>query len=279
MSMSPLEIYDQHQKVIHSIYSSRLKLQILLTLLQEHPSLSRLREVTGSTSQALIPKIRNLESQMLIESINYEYFLTPLGKVVAKGVADFVIIMGGINRHKEFWATHDLSGLPEEFMSRLGELQDSEVELDTQVDIMHVYSHFLKIVKEGSYIHGISSIMSPGIAETVAQRVVAGIPVELVVNEEVTTLLGKEPYSGQIKQLASFSNFKVYVTKEELKVGITVTDKYLSVGLYKKDSNLYDSSTDLFSSEDSAIKWGEDLFMYYRDRATLLDLSKSFIGN
>ena len=236
--MNPLDSYEQYQKSIHSIFSSRLKIQILLSLLVEHPPLSRLREITGSTSQALIPKIRNLESQMLIESRNSEYFLTPLGKAVAVEVSNFVNIMSGISSHKEFWAIHDLSGIPEEFLERIGELQDSEVKLDTQVDIMHVYSHFLKIVREAAYIHGISSIMSPGLAETVAERVVAGVPVELVVSRQVISLLGKEPYIGQIKQLFQFQNFKIWVTGEDLKVGITVTDKYLSVGLFKNDSNL-----------------------------------------
>jgi predicted transcriptional regulator len=274
--MNPLDSYEQYQKSIHSIFSSRLKIQILLTLLTEHPPLSRLREVTGSTSQALIPKIRSLESQMLMESRNYEYYLTPLGKAVAVEVSRFVNLMSGITRHKEFWAIHDLSGIPDEFLQRIGDLQDSEVKLDTQVDIMHVYSHFLKIVREAAYIHGISSIMSPGLAETVAERVVAGIPVELVVNRQVTSLLGKEPYIGQIKQLLKFQNFKIWVTGEELKVGITVTDKYLSVGLFKNDSSLYDSSTDLFSQVPDAIVWGEDLFRYYRDRSVLLDLNAGF---
>jgi predicted transcriptional regulator len=141
---------------------------------------------------------------------------------------------------------------------------------------MHVYSHFLKIVREAAYIHGISSIMSPGLAETVAERVVAGVPVELVVSRQVTSLLGKEPYIGQIKQLFQFQNFKIWVTGEDLKVGITVTDKYLSVGLFKNDSNQYDSSTDLFSQGREAIGWGEDLFRYYRDRSVLLDISTGF---
>jgi predicted transcriptional regulator len=274
--MNPLDSYEQNQKFIHSIFSSRLKIQILLTLLSEHPPLSRLREITGSTSQALIPKIRSLESQMLIESRNSGYFLTPLGKAVAMEVSDFVNLMSGIIHHKEFWAIHDLSGIPDEFLQRIGELQDSEVKLDTQVDIMHVYSHFLKIVREAAYIHGISSIMSPGLAETVAERVVAGVPVELVVNTQVISLLAKEPYIGQIKQLLKFQNFKVWVTSEELKVGITVTDKYLSVGLFKNDSNLYDSSTDLFSQVPDAIRWGEDLFSYYRDRSVRIDLGAGF---
>jgi len=68
--MDTLKIYEHHKQPIHSIYSSRLKIQILLTLLHNKASLSRLREVTGSTSQALNPKIRSLEKQGLIEAVN-----------------------------------------------------------------------------------------------------------------------------------------------------------------------------------------------------------------
>lgn len=271
--MKPIEIYDLHHKFIHSIYSSRLKIQILLSLSEGNTSLARLREVTGSTSQALIPKIRSLESQMLIEARNYEYHLTPLGKVVASGVVQFITIMGGIDRHREFWANHDLSGIPDEFLENIGDLHEAEVKLDTQVDILQVYSHYLKIVKEARYIHGISSVMSPGLAESLGERVIAGVPVELVVNEEVLTLLNKEPYIGFIRGAAAFSNFKVWSTKEKLKVGLTVTDKFLSLGFFKPDGKLYDSSADLFSGEERAVAWAERLFQYYRERSHQIDLS------
>jgi len=276
MAVTSLEAYEEHQKLIHSIYSSRLKIQILLTLLTEHPSLSRLREITGSTSQALIPKIRSLEKQMLLQSKNYEYVLTPLGKIVADSVAGFVNLMAGIDRHHVFWTTHDLSGIPMEFLARVGELQDSEVELDTQVEVLHVYSHFLKIVREGTYIHGISSIMSPGVAENVALRIFEGVPVELVVNDDVAAMLCREPYFTQVAQIANFENFKVYVIKGELKIGVTVTDKQLSLGLYRNDNPIYDSSTDLSSYDPQAIAWGEGVFRYYRDRSTVLDLKTTF---
>ena len=275
MAFTDLEAYNEHRKVIHSVYSSRLKIQILLTLLNKQASLSELRDITGSTSQALIPKIRSLENQILIQSKNYAYLLTPLGKVVADNVARYVNIMAGIDRHREFWASHDLSGLPMECLTRIGNLQNSEVELDTQVDIMHVYSHFLEIVREGEYIHGISSIMSPGIAETVATRIIQGTNVELIVNEDVISMFGKEPYISQVKKLIKFPNFRVYLLEGALKIGITVTNDCLSLGLYKINSNLYDSSTDLFSRDPRAVAWGEVLFDYYRDKASLLDLKKT----
>jgi len=272
--MDSINIYEQHKQPIHSIYSSRLKIQILLTLLHNNASLSRLREVTGSTSQALIPKIRNLEKQGLIEAVNYEYCLTPLGRVVAMNVEGFVQLIGGINQHHTFFTDHDLSDLPVTFLSRIGDLYNSEPKQDTTTDMFYVYSHYLEILNDAAYIHGISSVASPGLALFIAEKVVTGVPVELVVNNEVIGLLTKEPYASNMQGLVGYPNFSVWVTGETLRVGLTVTDKYLSLGLFKKDTNLYDSSSDLFSSDIRAVEWGEKLFRYYKERSTKLDIAE-----
>jgi predicted transcriptional regulator len=276
--MDSLKIYEQHKQPIHSIYSSRLKIQILLTLLRNNAALSRLREVTGSTSQALIPKIRNLEKQGLIEAVNYEYCLTPIGRVVAMNVEGFVQLIGGINQHHTFFTNHDLSDLPVPFLSSIGALYNSEPKQDTTTDMFYVYSHYLEILKDAAYIHGISSVASPGLAQFIAEKVITGVPVELVVNNEVIDLLSKEPYASNMQSLTGYPNFSVFVTSEKLRVGLTVTDKYLSLGLFKKDTNIYDSSSDLFSSDLQAVEWGETLFTYYKERSTRLDIAALFEG-
>ena len=274
--MDPLQIYERHHKLIHSIYSSRLKVQVLLTLNQGNASLAHLRAVTGSTSQALIPKIRTLESQVLVEAVNYEYHLTPLGKVVAVNVQDYVMLVGGIARYTGFWASHDLSGLPQEFLKTLGDLHEGEVKSDTTTDMFFVYSHYLEILKDAKYIHGISSVASPGLASFLAEKVADGVPVELVVNEEVISLLMQDPYASNMKELAGFSNFVIWVTAEPLHLGLTVTDRHLSMGLYHKDQKLYDSASDLFSEDPDAVAWAERLFQYYKNHSEQLSVSGIF---
>jgi predicted transcriptional regulator len=261
--MNSLDVYEHHQKPVQSIYNSRLKIQILLTLISKNASLGWLREVTGSTSQALIPKIRSLEKQNLIEAENYEYRLTPLGRVVAMNVEAFVLLIGGIDQHSTFWAAHDLSGLPEAFLSSIGDLYNSTPKQDTTTDMFSVYSHYLEILKDTAYIHTLSSVASPSLAQVLAEKVTVGIAVELVVNAHVIELLAKEPYASNMKAL---------------QVGLTVTDKYLSLGLFKKDDQLYDSSTDLFSQDPHAVVWGENLFRYYKERSTKLEILKILSG-
>ena len=56
---------DQYTRImgdIQALFRSRLQIQILLALADGTKTLSQLRDITGSSSQALIPKIRKLES-------------------------------------------------------------------------------------------------------------------------------------------------------------------------------------------------------------------------
>jgi len=270
--MQPLDIFNRSHKTIQSLYSSRLKIQILLSIGEGIRTLSELRDVTGSTSQALIPKIRSLERISLIEAGENGYHLTSLGKVITRKIEDFVMTMGELMQHREFLASHDIDGIPLPYLQEIGDLFDSELKYDTPDDMFHVFSYFVKILKDAERIHGISSVMSPEIAEVLRERIAAGIPIELVVNQNVMGTLSQEPYAGVLKELLMLGNFKVWVADEAFRVGITVTNKHLSFGLNKKESNMYDGSVDLYSSDPRAIAWAERLFEYYKERSKPLSL-------
>jgi predicted transcriptional regulator len=264
---------DQYTKVmgdIQALFRSRLQIQILLALQEGNQTLAHLREKTGSSSQALIPKIRGLESQMLVEQRNYEYLLTPLGHVLSDKITDFVTTLGSIRKHKEFWGSHDLSGIPSDFLFDIGKLLNAELVFDTTEDVIHVYTLFLKIAREASSIHGAASLMSPGMGEALFNRVVAGVPVELVVNQDAADKLHEEPYLSLLQQLGKYPHFKVYLARIPFKVGLTVTDHCVSIGLFKKDGKMYDSGTDLYSEDKDAMVWGEDLFQYFKEQSDLL---------
>ncbi|HVN66148.1 MAG TPA: transcriptional regulator FilR1 domain-containing protein [Methanomicrobiales archaeon] len=270
--MEPLVIYNKTYKSIQSIYSSRLKIQILLSISSGPKSLADLREVTGSTSQAIIPKIRGLERLSLIESGEKGYVLTSVGKIITAKIENFIMTMAEVMHHQEFLSTHDIMGIPEPFLLEIGDLLDSELKYDTPDDMFHVFSHFVKILKDAKYIYGISSVMSPEIAEVLRERIVAGIPIELVVNKKVAETLRQEPFASVLKELLNFDYFRIWVTEEALRVGITVTDKHLSFGLNKKEGNLYDGSVDLYSSNPRAINWAKRLFDYYKSRSKILTM-------
>jgi predicted transcriptional regulator len=267
--VNSLEVFERHDKAIQSIYGSRLMIQILLSVEDGGTPLSTLRNITGSTSQALIPKIRKLESLSLVESRGPGYAPTTIGKIVAQKIGDFSLTMGTVTTHLTFWKDHDISTLPQPLLERIGDLLNSEIVYDTGTDIMHVYYRFLQLLSEAKEIAGVSAIMNPGLAEMLGQRIIEGVPVDLLVNPATVELLQREPYLSLSGILLGHENFRLWVTERPIGYGLTVTDSAISIGFYKRDAPIYDSSTDLFSRDAAAISWGRTLFDKLREEAVL----------
>jgi predicted transcriptional regulator len=268
--MTLIDTYSKVMGEIQSLYRSRLQIQILLSLYEKNRTLSQLREITGSTSQALIPKIRKLESGNYIDIEDYQYFLTPVGRILAGKISDLILFQAVITKHGKFWSEHHIEGIPEPFLSDIGMLYETDIISDTNIDIFNVFFNFLKAVKEAKKIYILSPISSPAHTDAVAKRVGEGITAELVVGKELAEQFLHSPYIEMIRELSGDTGSKIFVIDKPLKLGLTVTDKCISLGLYRKDTITYDTTTDLFSSDPNTIAWGERVFRYFRDRATEL---------
>ncbi len=262
--MNSFEIYNEMEDNLQAIYRSRLLTEILLSLNESSRKLPQLREITGSTSQAIIPKLRKLEEDHLIETKEREYCLTPIGKIVASGVADSFATFGTINKFKYFWSKHYMEGIPTSLLKEIGCLYNSKVIYDRRTKILNVYSNQLKTIKEADHIYGISSVITEGYADSISERVKEGVPVKLIVPLHVAEELKQSPYTEKLEVLKSYKNFQLISKNEGLKMGLIVTDKCLALSLHKKSGIEYDITTGLFSSDPKAIEWGERLFEYYK---------------
>lgn len=265
--MKPIGLFEEIHSDMESLFRSRLQIQILLSLGEGMKTLSDLREITGSSSQALLPLIRKLERNHLISTTKNDYCLTPLGIYLTKKIERFVLSFSLIKNEGEFWNNHYLNAIPHSLLRDLGDLHYSKIVFDTNADIFRVYHNFLKIVKEARHIHGVSSIISIGHADALAQKVREGTPTVLLVSRDVSVQMHEDPYLEKMKSLKPFENFSVGVITEPVFLGVTVTDSHLSLGLYKNDKITYDATTDIFSEDQKAIAWGERLFEYYRVRS------------
>ncbi|QQR70583.1 MAG: DUF1724 domain-containing protein [Methanolinea sp.] len=257
---------------IQALFRSRLQIQILLALSDGNKTLAQLREITGSSSQALIPKIRKLEANNYIAISEYEYHLTPVGKILALKIQDIILFKSVTRKHKDFWDQHRVDAIPEPFLQDLGELYQTEIVSDTNVDIFNVYFNFLKVLNEAERVCIVSPISSPAHTEAVAKRAMEGATIDLLVGKELIEQFSRPSYAEKISEVVGTGRGKIFILDPMPKLGLTVTDKAISLGLYKLDGITYDSTSDLFSREERAVRWGQRLFDYYRKQATELIL-------
>lgn len=267
--MISLEIYEKIEDELKSIYRSRLQTQVLISLSEENKTLSQLRDITGSTSQAIIPKIRKLESNHFVERDGHGYRLTPIGKILAARINDCIMTFGVISKFKDFWVNHNIEWIPDILLNDIGALFNSNITSDTSEDSLKVLSIYMKYLREAKQVQVVSSMTSIELIDAVIERLASGIPVEVVITKDVFEKLDKEPYLEKCNEMMQFPNFKLMITEEYVRVGFTVTEKLISLGLYKKDGMIYDFSKDMFSFDEKAIEWGRKLFQYYKDRSVI----------
>ena len=261
---------DQYSRImgdIQALFRSRLQIQILLALADGTKTLSQLRDITGSSSQALIPKIRKLESSNFMAISDYEYHLTPVGKILTKKIKDIILFKSVTKKHNNFWDQHYSEAIPEEFFVNLGELYNSDIILDTNVDIFNVYFNFLRMIQDSKEIYILSPISSPAHTDAVLKRIREGVYVETLIGKDLIGQILQSPHFDKIHELASHTTSKIFILDEMPRLGLTVTDKQISIGLYKSDGVTYDTTTDLFSADPAAVAWGQKLYQYYKSNA------------
>jgi len=264
---SPLFAYNDIRPGLESIFRSRLQMQILLSLGEGCKTLSDLRTITGSSSQAIIPRIRALEKRSFISAQRCLYCLTPLGRIFETKINEITRLFSLLTHHDTFWQEHYLDGIPEQFINEMSDLYNSQIIADTSVEIFQVYAHYQAAIENARRIRWISSMISPGHLQYIISRVREGVPVEMIITAEVESQLRAEPYASQMSQMGASTNYIQYLSNNPLKFGIMVTDTQFILGLYKQDMTTFDASSHFTSSDPQALSWGERVFTYFRSTA------------
>jgi predicted transcriptional regulator len=266
-----LDRYDASMNAINLVVRSGIRTRMLLTLLDGRTERGRLRELTGCQSSNLRTNIRKLSDSGFLREDGYDFALTPVGGLLALRMKDLVLATAVIAKHRTFWMSHSLEGVPDGSLDTLGALVDTVLIGDDATNAYRNYEHFLDLIAAAGQMHGISPWANPGIADAIGARVVEGIPVELIITPELAFQLQQDPYREKIEALRDFPNFTCHITDLPLPVGLTVTDNCLSFGLFFADDHTYDPIRDLYSTSLEACMWGEELFAWYRRQSVTME--------
>ncbi len=259
------------QNTLRLATCSDLRKSIFISLQAGKKPLSELREELGVSSTTAIHALRELEKNRLVfENEKRYYALTKIGEVIALKLSDFVDAIEVLKKHEDFWLEHDLSGIPEPLLEKIGDLNNSILLEDTPTDIFKAHATFLQILETANDVKGISPIFHPeypAIIEKLAIR--KGIEVELIFTDKVLnkTLAVAE---GVLKKLLRQPNFTSLVINEDVKIALTITDTAFNLGLFTNEG-VYDYNRDLVGYDKKGLLWGRTLYKYYRQLSKKVD--------
>jgi len=233
---------------------------------ENEKSLGDLRDGLKISSTTALHALKELEkSNLTFQRENKIYALTNIGRIMAMKLQDFSNAAEVMKKHERFWLDHDMSGIPDQLLEKIGWLIGSNLVEDTPTDIFKVHTNFVTLLTGAKEIKGISSIYVPEFMILFSDLIInKKVDVELILTKEVIEKIDKTIINNIISDKSL--KFKLYITKEETRAAFTVTDYFFSLGLYYINRN-YDYNRDLLSYERKGIEWGKRLFEWYLQKA------------
>lgn len=251
------------QDILRLAVCSDLRMNILIGLNDGKKSLGGLRDELNISSTTAIHALRELEKGNLVfQDSHRNYSLTKIGRVIALKLIDFSDAIEILKKLERFWLEHDLSGIPDNLLEKVGWLKNSTLLEAKATDIFLVHTTYIDMITRAKEIKGISPIFVPEFSSIFKTLVTEkNVDVQLVVTEGVLNKIDKA-----ILENIHSEKLKLYMMKEDAKVAATLTDYYFSLGFFNLDGT-YDWNRDLISYDEKGIEWGRELFDWYLKQA------------
>lgn len=207
---------------------------------------------------------RALDDEGLLERVDGEYVLTPLGEVVADRVAAF---------ERDVTAARRIGGL-------LGVVREAPVEFDVRpfadATVTHAepgnpyapVSRFIDLVVETETLRGMDpASINPLHVDDLHRAIVAGMETDAIFQPDVVTeLLENNPDRAQ----AAFESGNLTLrTLDDIPFGLTLCDDRVGVGVYEQEMGMLELYVD--TDAPGAREWAEAVFEEYRAAAEPLD--------
>jgi len=268
MKDNAYELLDEVQDNLKFLAISGVRAKIMITLHGGPKNLSELRELIDLRSSTILHGMNELEKRNIVKKTGDRYNLTPSGKILTLNFKDLVKSVIVTKRFEKLWDGHCIEGIPDNLLLQIGSLMNGDLIQSEPTDIYKPHMTFIQLLPHVNKFRGVTPLFHSDFKDLMIQMVLNGVDTQLIVTESIMNklyeLAAQEPET--FTNLTSQENFELWITDEDVKIGFTVTDQFVSLGLAFEDGS-YDYSMDLVSDDLDAILWGEKLFKYYREKS------------
>jgi predicted transcriptional regulator len=255
-----------NNSLLELIFLSKKRKDLILFLEEGPKTIEEIKEHLNASAVAVLPQLKKLRDDSLVFKTGDSYILSPLGTGVAGRMKTMVSLLNVFGNNYEFWASHAIECIPPSLRSRIGDLENCTFsEPPDRTHLFEPHKEFVEKLSISRSINGISSIFHPFYPSLFLSFAQKGANISLLVTLQVYERIKKE-YETELTEFLKFENSCFYVCNENIEFSHVVTDRFLSLSL-PFSNGVFDHAQDIMCFTPVALKWGEDLFAYYRDRS------------
>ncbi len=240
--------------------TSPIRRAILARLQAGAADRDQLVAAASSLNTSVLRTLREMQADGSVTKSGDAYQLTGAGSIEAALTASMTRGLAAMDSYRAFWNSHDLSGIPEHLLARVGELEQCDCVGTTEHNQFNCQEFFISEMLKSKELRGVAPIIIPGHVDMMDALVATGAKVELIFTPPVIRALGPEKLNPWKEAGASLYEIPA------ARAAFAVTENMLSLGLHALDGR-YDILADLDCYGPGAVRWGRDLYRYYRDLA------------
>lgn len=267
------KIYEETDSVLKFITTSGVRIKMMASLLAGPKTSTVLKDELGVGASTVIHSARDMEKEKLLVENTDGYNLTSMGKIVTLKLLDLIKLLSVVKEVDDFWFSHNIEGIPHEFIKRMGELGKLKIVKSSPTNLLQVLSIYLKLMSHTQELRGVSPFFVPDLSKVIKKIILKGGKVYLVISEEILDPVMKsykKDLNDETLRKVREGNLKIWVL-DNVRSSLIVTESFTSLGLFNNNGT-YDFSQDILSYDSGAINWGRDLFEYYKSGAKELKL-------
>jgi len=232
--------------------SSSERMNIMLEIQKQRLKLSHISKKLDMTVTETSRHLQRLGEARLIEKdVEGLYGLTPFGVLVLSLLSG----LGFVSRYRDYFMEYNMSRIPYEFISRIGELAEGGLGAETLKNLEETEKMFREARE---YIWILSDQILMSAAPIVAEKVKSAVEYRVILPEGIVQYPDYKPL------IPSAPNFQKKVLPK-VEVVIVMTEKVAAFCLPNQSGKI--DYTGFGGSDPKFHKWCKDLYLYYWEKA------------
>ena len=243
------------------LFLSEKRKQILLFLLDGPKTIDEIKEKLASKSSPLMVQIRILIRNHMVREGKEGFSLTAPGKHAVQDMKSILEMFSVLDKEPAYWVDIDFSAIPSHLLNRIGDLKDIQLYFPEKENIFDRTKVVQQKIKNTESLIEISSVFRKDYIADYVKIAEKEIGVSFVLTKNVIDRLENE-YPEIYYRYMRLKNVRFFICPDMALASCTITDKFVALTLFMENGRFFNH--DLVSECKSAIRWGNDLFHYYR---------------
>ena len=244
---------------IKFLTKSEIRLEILKELNKKPNNVHGLVKRTKITPSSVSNNVLKLEKKNYIKKIKNKYYINPMTQVYFKTLMEFKNTIETIHSYDSLWEKHNLTHLSINSIKQINALKNAKIIEATPIDIYKTHNTIKKQLIKSKNVKAIFPYLHPEYPKIIEKILENGGNVELILPQTIFKELVFR-INGNIRRTAiKQKKLKTYNFKKELNLYLTISNKNMSLGLFKNDGS-FDQNRILISNNIQSCNWGIDLF-------------------